>query len=134
MAPDTGGFVFSEPIEIEVPDQPFLCSLVPVCLDDDDRAVALRVAPIFPPGTKLRVGDSRWVVGGSEPPAVSRVAEASTRMPSEPPAPGQAFRGRSQQRSGFRIKAIEGDVALTDDGRTIAFDELDRTYRQLAQS
>lgn len=123
--------MFAEPVDIEVPDKPVLRSLVPVDLNDDDRAVALRIAPYFPPGTILTVADSRWLVGRSLPPAVSRVAERASPRPSEPPAPGQAFRGRAQRASGFRIKAIEGDVALTDDGRVIAFDELGQRYRQI---
>lgn len=64
--------MFSEPVVIEVPSYAPLTAMVPVELDDTDRAVAARVAPLFPPGTVLVVAGGEWVIGRSSPPALSR--------------------------------------------------------------
>lgn len=64
--------MFSEPVIIEVPSYAPLTAMVAVELDDTDRAVAARVAPLFPPGTVLVVAGGEWVIGRSSPPALSR--------------------------------------------------------------
>jgi hypothetical protein len=97
--------------------------MVRVELDDTNRAVALRLAPVFPPGTRLTIAESVWTVGRQQPAAV---LASSTEPAQEPIAAGRAYRPRSGRKaSGFRIKAVREDHVVTTDGRTISRADLD---------
>lgn len=88
---------FTEPVVIEVPGQAPLTASVPVQPDDTDRAVALRLAPTFPPGTRLTVASSQWLVGRQQPPDVTRVEPSSAARPG-------ASQGPQRHASGVRPK------------------------------
>ena len=134
--------MFTESVQVEVPGKKTLTTSVRVDLDDDDQAVALRVAGLFPPGTILRLqGGSEWVVAPQEPPVVTPHRLSQAELPpfepraserlSEAPAAGTPFRPKRRASSGFRVKAVRGQLIETDDGRIIEMDELGRTYRQI---
>lgn len=93
---------FAEPVVIEVPGEPPLVASVPVELDDTNQAVALRLAPIFPPGTRLTVAGSQWLVGRQQPPAVTKLQSV------EATAPGAA-QGPRRTASGVRPKAAQAE-------------------------
>jgi hypothetical protein len=106
--------VFTEPILIEVPDHPALSATVPVMPDDTDRAVALRLAPAWPPGTVLTIADSKWVVGRQQPPSVSPVEVGATGCPPTETRPSEAsLEPRQRKASGSRLKAV-GTAAVPD--------------------
>jgi len=110
--------VFSEPVLIEVPGHPALSATVPVEPDDTDRAVALRLAPAWPPGTVLTIADSKWVVGRQQPPAVSPVEVGATGCPPIGAEPSEAvLEPRQRKASGSRLKAV-GNAAVPDEEKT----------------
>ena len=112
-----------ETIMIQQPGKPRSCSTIEVRLNETAEGIAFREAlrRRLPLGSILTVRGQRWGV----------IDDAHCIAPChEGPQPGEIWRPKDKRRkSGFRVKAVEGNTVVADDGRTIKLDRMKRYER-----
>jgi len=113
-------------ILIQQPDGAKNCLTIERMEGEPSAVSAARVARDrkLPVGTMLVVSQERWGVT-DEHGSVDLF-----QVPDGGYMPGDSYRPKDPRRkSGFRIKAIEGDKVIADDGRTIQIDRMKRYVR-----
>lgn len=112
-----------ETIMIQRPGQPHEYATIEVRPNETTEGIAFResLRRRLPLGSVLKVRDERWgVIDNTGCIAPFNVG----------PQPGEVWKPKDKRRkSGFRVKAVQGDTVVGEDGRTVKLDRMKRYER-----